>query len=93
MCIRDSAGSYIDSASMESRMTICNMAIEAGAKVGLIAVDQTTLNYVRDHSGMSQQDYEQAQNFWTTLHSDEDAVFNKKIIFILCIMTLKYFTV
>ena len=74
------AGSYIDSASMESRMTICNMAIEAGAKVGLIAVDQTTLNYVRDHSGMSQQDFEQAQNFWTTLHSDEDAVFNKKII-------------
>ena len=74
------AGSYIDSASMESRMTICNMAIEAGAKVGLIAVDQTTLNYVRDHSGMSQQDYEQAQDFWTTLHSDEDAVFNKKII-------------
>jgi len=74
------AGSYIDSASMESRMTICNMAIEAGAKVGLIAVDQTTLNYVRDHGGMSQQDFEQAQNFWTTLHSDEDAVFNKEII-------------
>ena len=74
------AGSYIDSASMESRMTICNMAIEAGAKVGLIAVDETTLNYLRDHSGMSQQDFEQAQNFWTTLHSDEDAVFNKKII-------------
>ena len=61
-------------------MTICNMAIEAGAKVGLIAVDQTTLNYVRDHGGMSQQDFEQAQNFWTTLHSDEDAVFNKEII-------------
>jgi 3-isopropylmalate/(R)-2-methylmalate dehydratase large subunit len=74
------AGSYIDSASMESRMTICNMAIEAGAKVGLIAVDQTTLNYVRDHSGMSQQDFEQAQNYWTTLRSDDDAVFNKKVI-------------
>jgi len=74
------AGSYIDSASMESRMTICNMAIEAGAKVGLIGVDQTTLNYVRDHSSMSQQDFEQAQNFWATLYSEEDAVFNKKII-------------
>jgi 3-isopropylmalate/(R)-2-methylmalate dehydratase large subunit len=73
-------GSYIDSASMESRMTICNMAIEAGAKVGLIAVDQTTLNYVRDHSGMSQQDFEQAQNYWTTLRSDDDAIFNKKVI-------------
>ena len=76
------AGSYIDSASMESRMTICNMAIEAGAKVGLIAVDQTTLNYVRDHSGMSQQDFEQAQNYWTTLRSDDDAVFNLSLIHI-----------
>ncbi|MDA9332413.1 3-isopropylmalate dehydratase large subunit, partial [Gammaproteobacteria bacterium] len=74
------AGSYIDSASMESRMTICNMAIEAGAKVGLIAVDQTTLNYVREHSDMTQEDFDHAQNFWTTLHSDEDAIFNKKII-------------
>jgi 3-isopropylmalate/(R)-2-methylmalate dehydratase large subunit len=74
------AGSYIDSASMESRMTICNMAIEAGAKVGLIAVDQTTLNYVREHSDMTQEDFDHAQNFWTKLHSDEEAIFNKKII-------------
>ena len=74
------AGSYIDSVSMESRMTICNMAIEAGAKVGLIAVDQTTLDYVKDHSSMTQQDFDQAQNFWATLRSQEDAIFDKKII-------------
>ena len=74
------AGSYIDSASMESRMTLCNMAIEAGAKVGLIAVDQITLDYVEDHSSMTAEGFDKAQNFWKTLHSDQNAVFEKKII-------------
>jgi len=44
------SGSYIDSISMEARMTICNMAIEAGAKVGLVAPDETTFSYVKEHS-------------------------------------------
>jgi 3-isopropylmalate/(R)-2-methylmalate dehydratase large subunit len=49
------AGSYIESISIESRMTICNMAIEAGAKVGLIAPDETTINYVRDKSFLDEE--------------------------------------
>ncbi len=44
---REFAGSYIEDISVESRMTICNMAIEAGAKVGLIAPDKTTIDYIR----------------------------------------------
>ena len=73
------SGSYIDSASMESRMTICNMAIEAGAKVGLIAVDQITLDYVQACSGLNEEGFEEASNFWNTLHSDNEAIFDKKI--------------
>jgi len=73
------SGSYIDSASMESRMTICNMAIEAGAKVGLIAVDQITLDYVQACSGLNEEGFEEASNFWNTLHSDNEAIFDKQI--------------
>ena len=73
------SGSYIDSASMESRMTICNMAIEAGAKVGLIAVDQITLDYVQACSGLNEEGFEEASNFWNTLHSDNEAIFDKHI--------------
>jgi 3-isopropylmalate/(R)-2-methylmalate dehydratase large subunit len=73
------SGSYIDSASMESRMTICNMAIEAGAKVGLMAVDQITLDYVQGCSGLNEEGFKEAKNFWNTLHSDKGAIFDKKI--------------
>ena len=73
------SGSYIDSASMESRMTICNMAIEAGAKVGLIAVDHITLDYVQACSGLNEEGFEEASNFWNTLHSDNEAIFDKQI--------------
>ena len=73
------SGSYIDSASMESRMTVCNMAIEAGAKVGLMAVDQITLDYVQGCSGLNEEGFKEAKNFWNTLHSDKGAIFDKKI--------------
>ncbi|MDC1475095.1 3-isopropylmalate dehydratase large subunit [Gammaproteobacteria bacterium] len=73
------SGSYIDSASMESRMTICNMAIEAGAKVGLVGVDQITCDYVKAHSQLSSEQFELAQNFWKTLRSDEYSIFDKTI--------------
>lgn len=73
------SGSYIDSASMESRMTICNMAIEAGAKVGLVGVDQITCDYVKAHSQLSSEQFELAQNFWKTLRSDEHSIFDKTI--------------
>jgi 3-isopropylmalate/(R)-2-methylmalate dehydratase large subunit len=59
---------------MEGRMTVCNMAIEAGARAGLVAVDDTTLHYVKGRpfapSGVA---WEQAVAYWRTLHSDADA--------------------
>ena len=73
------AGSYIESISMEARMTICNMSIEAGAKVGLIAPDTTTFNYVKDHSQLSEEEFEDAMPHWTSLVSDNDAFFDKEI--------------
>ena len=73
------SGSYISSASMESRMTICNMAIEAGAKVGLIGVDSTTIDYVKQHSNLSDSMFDEATKYWKTLHSDPDANFDKTI--------------
>ncbi len=74
------SGSYISSASMESRMTICNMAIEAGAKVGLIGVDSITLDYVKKHSNLSNAMHSKANEYWLTLRSDDGANFDKKII-------------
>tara|TARA_B100000676_G_scaffold179661_1_gene176409 strand:+ start:88 stop:1488 length:1401 start_codon:yes stop_codon:yes gene_type:complete len=73
------SGSYTASASMESRMTICNMAIEAGAKVGLIGVDSTTIDYVKQHSNLSNSMFDEASKYWKTLHSDTDAIFDKTI--------------
>jgi len=73
------AGSYIESISMEARMTICNMSIEAGAKVGLIAPDVTTFNYVKDHSQLSEEEFEDAMSHWKSLVSDDDASFDKEI--------------
>ncbi|MGW8393760.1 3-isopropylmalate dehydratase large subunit [Pseudoduganella sp. HUAS MS19] len=71
------AGSAIRSLSMEGRMTVCNMAIEAGARAGMIAVDDTTINYVkgRPYSPVGPQ-WEQAVAYWRTLHSDPGAKFD-----------------
>jgi 3-isopropylmalate/(R)-2-methylmalate dehydratase large subunit len=74
------SGSYIESISMEARMTICNMAIEAGAKVGLIAPDATTIDYVRKHSDLDSNLLKKAEAHWDTLKTDQMAVFNKEII-------------
>ncbi len=74
------AGSAIRSLSMEGRMTVCNMAIEAGARAGLVAVDEATLAYVKNRplapTGL---EWEQAAAYWRTLHSDADAVFDKVV--------------
>lgn len=74
------AGEAIQALSMEGRMTVCNMAIEAGARAGMIAVDQTTVDYVkgRPYSPTAEQ-WDQAVAEWQTLHSDDDAVFDKVI--------------
>ena len=73
------SGSYINSISMEARMTICNMSIEAGAKVGLIAPDSTTIEYVKNHSQLSEEEFKAACLHWNTLVSDTDALFDKEI--------------
>jgi 3-isopropylmalate/(R)-2-methylmalate dehydratase large subunit len=68
------AGSAIRALSMEGRMTVCNMAIEAGARAGLIAVDETTLAYVRGRPfSPTRLALKQAEAYWRTLHSDADA--------------------
>ncbi len=74
------AGSAIRDLSMDGRMTICNMAIEAGARVGLVAVDQTTVDYVagRPYAPKGDQ-WDQAVAAWFDLHSDDDAVFDLEI--------------
>jgi len=74
------AGSAIRDLSMDGRMTICNMAIEAGARVGIVAVDQTTIDYVegRPYSPKGDQ-WDQAVAAWFNLHSDKDAVFDHEI--------------
>jgi len=71
------AGSTIRSLSMEGRMTVCNMAIEAGARAGMIAVDDTTINYVKDRpfSPVGEQ-WGKAVAYWRTLHSDPGAKFD-----------------
>jgi 3-isopropylmalate/(R)-2-methylmalate dehydratase large subunit len=70
-------GSAIRSLSMEGRMTVCNMAIEAGARAGMVAVDDKTIEYVRGRplapTGVA---WDQAVAYWRTLHSDPDAVFD-----------------
>jgi 3-isopropylmalate/(R)-2-methylmalate dehydratase large subunit len=73
------SGSYINSISMEARMTICNMSIEAGAKVGLITPDSTTIEYVKNHSQLSEEEFKAACLYWNTLESDTDALFDKEI--------------
>jgi len=74
------AGKAIRQLSMEGRMTICNMAIEAGARVGMVAVDDTTIDYVRGRPFSPRgQQWDQAVTYWKTLHSDADAVFDKVV--------------
>jgi 3-isopropylmalate/(R)-2-methylmalate dehydratase large subunit len=70
-------GSTIRALSMEGRMTICNMAIEAGARAGMVAVDQTTIDYVKGRPfSPAGPHWERACDYWRTLHSDPGAQFD-----------------
>ncbi len=70
-------GQVLRDMSMEGRMTICNMAIEAGARVGMVAVDQTTIDYVKGRPfAPNEAEWDQAVSYWQTLHSDADAEFD-----------------
>ncbi|OII04973.1 3-isopropylmalate dehydratase large subunit [Curtobacterium sp. MCBA15_007] len=73
-------GSAIRALSMEGRMTICNMSIEAGARAGMVAPDQTTYDYVqgRDHAPTGA-DWDDAVAYWETLTTDDDAVFDAEV--------------
>ncbi|MCK5770273.1 3-isopropylmalate dehydratase large subunit [Algiphilus sp.] len=74
------AGEAIRDLSMEGRMTVCNMSIEAGARAGLIAADQTTIDYIRGRPfAPSGEDWDKAVAAWRELHSDADAVFDCEI--------------
>lgn len=74
------AGTAISALSMEGRMTICNMAIEAGARAGLIAVDDKTITYLQGRPMSPQGDqWQAAVQYWSTLHSDHDAIFDTTI--------------
>ena len=76
------AGSAIRSLSMEARMTICNMSIEMGARGGMIAPDETTFEYIKGREyAPSGQQWEEALAYWSTLYTDEDAVFDKEYVF------------
>jgi 3-isopropylmalate/(R)-2-methylmalate dehydratase large subunit len=70
-------GSAVRALSMEGRMTLCNMAIEGGARAGMVAVDQTTIDYLKGRPfAPSGELWESAVKYWRTLHSDEQARFD-----------------
>ena len=73
-------GEAIEALSMEGRMTVCNMAIEAGARAGMIAVDNKTIEYVKGKPFAPKgENWERAVEYWQTLKSDHDAIFDKVI--------------
>ena len=76
------AGSAITSLSMEARMTLCNLSIESGARGGMIAPDETTIEYVKGRQFAPKgQDWDKAVAYWKTLKSDEGAVFDTELVY------------
>jgi len=80
-CAIEFAGEAIEDLSMEGRMTLCNMAIEAGARSGLVGVDEKTIAYVQGRPfAPAAEHWEQAVQYWRGLHSDADAVFDHEVV-------------
>ena len=74
-------GEAIEKLSMEARMTVCNMSIEAGARAGMIAPDQTTYDYLRGRPHAPTGDeWDEAVRYWESLRTDEDAVFDAEVV-------------
>ena len=74
-------GEAVRALSMEGRMTICNMSIEAGARAGMVAVDDTTIEYMRGRTYAPRgEEWEQAEQYWRTLVSDEDAEYDQVVV-------------
>lgn len=79
-CVLEYAGPAIEALSVEGRMTLCNMSIEAGARAGLVAPDEKTFAYLKGRAkAPSGDDWEKSVAYWQTLKSDDDAVFDKEI--------------
>lgn len=80
-CVIEFAGKAIRDLSMEARMSICNMAIEAGARAGMIAPDEHTFEYIKGRPlAPKGEEWEKAVKYWKTLYSDENAKFDKEVI-------------
>jgi 3-isopropylmalate/(R)-2-methylmalate dehydratase large subunit len=76
------AGSAITSLSMEARMTLCNLSIESGARGGMIAPDETTIEYVKGRQFAPKgEDWDKAVAYWKTLKTDEGAVFDTELVY------------
>jgi len=76
------AGDVIRSMSMEGRLTLCNLSIEMGARGGMIAPDEITFDYLKGREfAPKESEWDTAMTFWKTLKSDDDAVFDKEIVF------------
>ena len=74
------AGAAVRALSMEARMTMCNMSIEAGARAGMIAVDDTTIRYFDGRPFAPKRElWERAVDYWRTLVSDDDATFDREV--------------
>lgn len=75
------SGEAVRALSMEARMTLCNMAIEAGARVGLVAVDERTIDYLRGRPYVpSGEEWDEASAYWRTLVSDPQALFDREVV-------------
>jgi 3-isopropylmalate/(R)-2-methylmalate dehydratase large subunit len=72
------AGSTVRAMSIEERLTVCNMSIEAGARAGMVAPDDATFEYLRGRP-FAPKDFDQAVRFWKTLPSDPDATFDREV--------------
>ena len=80
-CAVEFAGSTIRALSMEGRMTVCNMSIEAGARAGMVAVDEKTIEYLKGRPlAPSGADWDAAVAYWKTLRSDSDAKFDREVV-------------
>ncbi|MEC8678276.1 MAG: 3-isopropylmalate dehydratase large subunit [Candidatus Margulisiibacteriota bacterium] len=73
------AGDVFDNMSMEGRMTVCNMSIEGGARIGYVNPDQTTFDYIKGRE-YAPKDFDKAIEYWQSIHSDEDAQYDDEIV-------------
>src|SRR5438132_3349258 len=74
------AGAAVRALSMEGRMTLCNMSIEAGARAGMIAPDETTFSYLKGRRYSPNEKWEEAVRYWRTLPSDDEAQFERLVV-------------